>query len=258
VTKKIQAIHEAIEELRSRVAKAPTKPGIYKWLGKNEEVLYIGKAKNLKNRLKSYLQKQDTLLGLPTEALAKVGPWKLALIGKITDVDWTVTETEIEALILETNLIKEIKPKYNVMMKDDKNYVYVRITIKDAYPSFSVVRLIEDDGAKYFGPFLAAHKINRTLDMLHTVYNFRACKRSIDLLNKAALSSSAREASGEKPILNKTEEPLADSSLPLTASLSRAERSGVEGLEESKLKPCLDAQIGKCCGLCARKVTGEE
>jgi excinuclease ABC subunit C len=161
--------------LRSRVGKASTKPGVYRWLDKNGQILYIGKAKNLKNRLKSYVQKE------PDKTL---GPWKLALIERITDVDMTITHTELEALILETNLIKEQKPKYNVMMKDDKNYVYVRITMKDSYPTVTVVRQIEDDGAKYFGPFLSAHHIKRTLDMLHDVHAFRSCKRSIDMLNK--------------------------------------------------------------------------
>jgi excinuclease ABC subunit C len=202
MTKKTQS-KDLPRELRSRVSRAPQKPGVYRWIGKNEEVLYVGKAKDLRNRLKSYLQKPD----------ASLGPWKTALLKHIADVDWTVTETEIEALILETNLIKELKPKYNVLMKDDKNYVYVRMTVKDAYPGFSVVRMIENDGAKYFGPFLTAYKINRTLDMLHTVYDCRACKRSIDQLNKGA---------------------------------------------NAKLKPCLDSQIGKCCGLCDGKVSQKE
>jgi excinuclease ABC subunit C len=242
MTKKAQPKDETIKELRSRVAKAPTKPGIYKWLGKNEEVLYVGKAKNLKNRLKSYVQKPDKSLG----------PWKMALIGKIADVDWTVTETEIEALILETNLIKELKPKYNVMMKDDKNYVYVRITINDAYPSFSVVRLMEDDGArpnrhssgqaKYFGPFLTAYKINRTLDMLHAVYDFKACKRSIDMLNK-------EHASRRRELCHAEEE---DAKRPTSRSTQLAPP------QHDKLKPCLDSQIGKCCGLCTGKISREE
>jgi len=191
--KKIQALGKAetrLKELRARITKAPQTPGVYRWIGDNGDVLYVGKAKNLKNRLKSYVQKKPDL---------SIGPWKLALLQKITDVDWTVTETEIEALMLETNLIKELKPKYNVLMKDDKNYVYVRMSMKDAYPTVSIIRRMEEDGAKYFGPFMSAHHIHRTLDMLHDVYGWRACKRSLDLLNKQPLSSPARRPVPRSP-----------------------------------------------------------
>ena len=163
-----------LEELRKRIAKAPTSSGIYRWLNAKGDVLYIGKAKNLKNRLKSYVQKE------PDKAL---GPWKLSLIKHITDYDVTITQNELEALILETNMIKEVKPKYNVLMKDDKNYVYVRIT-KDAYPVLSVVRQMEDDDARYFGPYLSAYNIKRTLNTLHDVFRFRACALSTDALNR--------------------------------------------------------------------------
>ena len=203
-----------LKELRSRITKAPNDPGVYRWINANGDVLYVGKAKNLKNRLKSYVQKKPD---------PSIGPWKLALRANIADVDWTVTETELEALILETNLIKELKPKYNVLMKDDKNYVYVRISIKDAYPTVSIIRRIEDDGArpngrssgraKYFGPFLSAHHIHRTLEMLHDVYGWKACVRSIDILNRG---------------------------------------------HSKEIKPCLDFQIGKCNGLCAGKITQKE
>lgn len=175
-----------LKELRSRIAKAPQKPGVYRWISGSGEVLYVGKAKNLRNRLKSYVQKKRD---------PSIGPWKLALRANIADVDWTVTETELEALILETNLIKDLKPKYNVLMKDDKNYVYVRISIKDPYPTVSMIRRIEDDGAKYFGPFLSAHHIHRTLDMLHEVYGWRACERSLGVMN------SKNPASARQPRL---------------------------------------------------------
>ncbi len=165
---------DGLKELRSRITKAPQDPGIYRWMNADGDVLYVGKAKNLKNRLKSYVQKSPD---------RSIGPWKLALRENIADVDWTVTETELEALILETNLIKDLKPKYNVMMKDDKNYVYVRIGTKESYPTVSVVRQIGDDNAKYFGPFLSAFHIKRTIDMLHDVYKWRSCDRSIDILN---------------------------------------------------------------------------
>ena len=242
--KQPQAKENPLKEMRSRISKAPTKPGIYRWIGKNDEVLYIGKAKNLKNRLKSYVQKDPDIT---------LGPWKLALIQKITDVDWTITETELEALILETNLIKELKPKYNVLMKDDKSYVYVKINVHDPYPSVEVVRHSqmgeEDSGKKprYFGPFLSSGHIKRTLEMLHDVYGFRACKRSLEALNKAgqALRCHGERSRNMTPDHSQTKPPNRHPSTPL-------------GVTPPELKPCLDSQIGRCNGLCKGDVTHED
>lgn len=168
------AMPDNLSELRKRVSNAPSSPGVYRWLSAKGDVLYVGKAKNLKNRLKSYVQK---------EADKSIGPWKLSLRKHIADFDVTVTENELEALILETNLIKEVKPKYNVLMKDDKNYVYVRIT-KETFPHVSIVRRMEDDDAKYFGPYISNYNIKRTLETLHEVFHWKACGASIDAANK--------------------------------------------------------------------------
>jgi len=277
VTKKSHT-DDRLKELRSRITKTPTDPGIYRWIGAGGDVLYVGKAKNLKNRLKSYVQKNPDL---------SIGPWKLGLIKKITDVDWTVTETELEALILETNLIKELKPKYNVLMKDDKNYVYVRIAVQDPYPVVSVIRRIKDDGGKYFGPFLSAHHIHRTLDMLHDVYGWKACGRSTDYLNRTFSSSKRippkRDERVEKPFdqaqdklrelrreaeRTKSKHVASEKTVSETsraASTASIDSSAADGLardcaqhDVQKIKPCLDFQIGKCNGLCAGKITQEE
>jgi excinuclease ABC subunit C len=170
---------QELDELRKRVLSAPMEPGVYRWLNAKGDIIYVGKAKNLKNRMLSYVQS-----GLSAEASAKAGPWKLSLIKNIADFDVTITTSELEALILETNLIKEIQPKYNVLMKDGKSYVYVRISTKDQYPSISIVRKMEDDKAAYFGPYLTAYNIKRTLDMLHDVFRYRACEGSVLALNK--------------------------------------------------------------------------
>jgi len=193
-----------MKKLRAIVAKTSTGPGIYRWLDAKGTVIYIGKAKNLRNRLKSYVSPARD---------ATLGPWKQSLIQKIADLDITVTSTELEALILEINLIKELKPKYNVLMKDDKNYLYVRVAVKDRYPIMSTIRQMEDDGAKYFGPFLSAMSLRKTLNMLHEIFPYRACKKSLDTLNKGG------EVSGN---------------------------------------PCLDYQIGQCCGLCVGKYSEKE
>ena len=193
------------KQLRARCAKAPTGPGVYRWLDDEGGVLYVGKAKNLRARLKSYVAAK------PGKDL---GPWKLSLIEKIRNVDWTIVGSELEALVLETNLIKEFRPKYNVLMKDGKNYVYVKVTAKDPYPSVEIVRQMEKDGSLYFGPHLRAVDTHRALDMVQDLVQYRACKESLALLNR--------------------------------------------GGDPSKLRPCLDYQIGQCCGLCAGAIDAAE
>ncbi|MBT3835281.1 excinuclease ABC subunit UvrC [Candidatus Peribacteria bacterium] len=170
---------DPIKNLRARISRAPKKPGIYRWLNSSDNILYVGKAKDLRARMKSYVQKN------PDKSL---GPWKLALLKHIEDVDWTVTDNELEALILETNLIKEHHPKYNVLMKDDKNYVYVMIT-RDEFPHIEIVRNMQEikKGAKeavYFGPFTSLTRIKQALELLDEIFGYRACKRSVEQLNK--------------------------------------------------------------------------
>ncbi|MDO8468623.1 MAG: GIY-YIG nuclease family protein [Candidatus Peribacter sp.] len=157
-------------ELKKRVAKLPAKPGVYRWLDAKGTVLYVGKALNLRKRVTSYLNKD-----------AKLGPWKQSLMEKAADVSVTVTNSELEALILETNLIKQKKPKYNVLMKDDKNYVYVRISLQDPFPRIDLVRKPLEDKAKYFGPYVSAFEIRETLTLLRRVFPYRTCKMSIDV-----------------------------------------------------------------------------
>lgn len=166
-------IHDRLTILRRRVAKVPTDPGVYRWLDSDGKILYVGKAKNLKNRMQTYVQ--DGL---------KRSPWTEIMVRQIADFDITVVRSELEALILEANIIKELQPKYNVLLKDDKGYVYVRATLKDAYPSIEVVRRIENDSAKYFGPFISGSKATEeTLSMIDGIVHFRACKVSLDALN---------------------------------------------------------------------------
>ncbi len=157
--------------LRKRVAKVPQEPGVYRWLDKDGAVMYVGKAKNLKNRMQTYVQEGE-----------KRSAWTEIMVRQIEDFDVTVVRSELEALILESNLIKELKPKYNIMLKDDKGYVYVRVSA-EAYPRVDTVRRMENDKAKYFGPFLGARDTNRTLEMLDGILKFHACKKSLDLLN---------------------------------------------------------------------------
>ncbi len=203
---------EILNQLRKRVARASTEPGVYRWKNKDGDILYVGKAKNLRNRLRSYVQ---------NDASKGQGPWRQSFYKQIADFDVTVTNTELEALVLETNLIKEIRPKYNVLMKDDKHYVYIEVTVAEPYPRIALERRMQDPKAKYFGPFLSSWETKQALEMLNEIFNFRACKESIAALNRAEGDSEAVYNSG-------------------------------------KLRPCLDYQIGRCCGTCAAAVSPAE
>jgi|GEM_PF-69046 len=158
------------KKLAAIVKNLPTTPGVYKFIGK-ERVLYVGKAKNLKNRVQTYFRKDDKRV----MRLKK-------LLEYVDDVEYIEVDSELEAFILETNLIKELSPKYNVLMKDDKNYVYIKITQNEDYPRIEVVRKMEKDGAKYFGPKTSATSARDMIDLLHKLFRFRNCKLGIEML----------------------------------------------------------------------------
>lgn len=150
-------------DLERKVARLPTKPGVYQHKDAAGKVIYVGKAKNLRNRVKAYFQE-----GRPVDAKTK------ALMQKIADVDVIVTDTEAEALILENNLIKEHRPKYNILLKDDKSYPYVRIT-KEEYPRIFKTRRMVKDGSKYYGPYTDGTYLFYLLKTLRSIFPLRSC-----------------------------------------------------------------------------------
>ena len=200
--------------LRKRVGVAPSDPGIYRWKNDKGDIVYVGKAKNLRKRLSQYV----------AAGKSGHGPWRQAFLRLIADFDVTVTDSEIEALVLETNLIKQLKPKYNVLMKDDKHYLYIRITVQDPYPRVETIRRMVDDDAKYFGPYVNGDDIRVMLDLLQETVGYRACKQSIDALNKLP-------------------SPVTGEGLGVGAVPARA---------------CLEYQIGRCNGLCAGVISHQE
>ncbi len=147
----------------------PHQPGVYKMKDKEGAVIYVGKAKDLKNRVSSYFQ---NTIDKPMRTQK--------MVEQIADIQYIVVKTELEALLLETNLIKELRPKYNVLMKDDKNYVYIKITTQELYPRIYLVRQVARDRARYFGPKTAGHKVIKTLKVLKKVFPFRNCELAID------------------------------------------------------------------------------
>jgi hypothetical protein len=145
---------------------------IERWLDAKGNVLYVGKAKNLKNRMQTYVQNGE-----------KRSAWTEIMVRQIDNFEVTVVRSELEALLLETNLIKKLRPKYNILMKDDKGYVYVRVSLFEPYPRVDVVRRLENDKARTFGPFMGARNTEQALMMLDSILHFRACKKSLDQLN---------------------------------------------------------------------------
>jgi excinuclease ABC subunit C len=158
----------AIPDIKGRLASIPARPGVYLMKGEADEVLYVGKAVNLRNRLRSYFQSSATH-----------SPRVLRLVDNAADLDFFVTDSELEALILECNLIKRHRPHYNVRLKDDKRYPYIKITWQEDFPRVNVVRRMLADGARYFGPYTSSAAMRQTLALLRRIFPYLTCKRKI-------------------------------------------------------------------------------
>ncbi len=155
-------------ELEKKLSSLPAKPGVYLMKNEEGEILYVGKAKSLHHRVKSYFQ---TSADHPVKTRL--------LVSKTADFDYITTDTEKEALILENNLIKKYKPRYNVNLKDDKTYPYLKFTIKEEYPRLLVVRRVENDNSLYFGPFASANAVRETLQVINKTFPIRKCTQRI-------------------------------------------------------------------------------
>lgn len=154
--------------IKKKLALLPPRPGVYLMKDKNGRIIYVGKAKVLKNRVRSYFQN-----------CPPAHPRTAALVERIADFEILTTDNEIESLILEANLIKEHKPRYNVSLKDDKRYPYLKVTINEPFPRLLVVRRMVDDGARYFGPYTNVKGMRETLKMLGRVFTIRGCNLMI-------------------------------------------------------------------------------
>ncbi len=152
------------EELK----KLPDEPGVYIMKDKHGEIIYVGKAKSLKKRVRQYFQS------------SRNNPPKVnALVSHIHEFEYIMVDTEVEALILESNLIKKHKPKYNILLRDDKQYPYIKVTTNEKYPRVIKVRRVLKDGAKYFGPYPSVYAVNDTLDIIRNLYPIRTCNRDL-------------------------------------------------------------------------------
>jgi len=146
----------------------PERPGVYLMRDARQTVIYVGKAVVLRNRVRSYFH-----------ASARHDPKTLRLVGELADLEWIVTDTELEALILENELIKRYRPRFNIRLRDDKTYPYIKIHWQEDYPRISIVRRMERDGARYYGPFTSGYAVRQTLDALRRVFPYLDCDREI-------------------------------------------------------------------------------
>jgi excinuclease ABC subunit C len=154
--------------LNNKITNIPQKPGVYQFINDKGEIIYIGKAKNLRTRVRSYFQKNKYQT-----------PKNQSMIKRILDLEWIVVSSEVEALLTEANLIKEIKPHYNINLKDDKSFPYIRIT-KEAYPRIFITRQIVKDGSRYFGPYTDVYVLRRSLKAVHKIFPIRSCDFLLD------------------------------------------------------------------------------
>jgi excinuclease ABC subunit C len=153
--------------LREQILRLPAKPGVYIFRNAQGEPLYIGKAVSLRQRVRSYLQ-------------ARNGSLKVRrLMEQAQDLDYVITDSELEALLLECNLIKQHRPKYNVRLRDDKHYPYIKVDLSDPWPRVYITRKAERDGARYFGPYTDSTSVRRTLDLLNKLFPYRSCTMTI-------------------------------------------------------------------------------
>ena len=154
--------------IEEELKKLPDKPGVYIMHDEHDTIIYVGKAVVLKNRVRQYFQKGY-----------KKSPKIQRMVSKVNRFEYIVTDSELEALVLESNLIKEHRPKYNTMLKDDKNYPYIRVTTNEMYPRVLIARSMKKDGSKYFGPYTNSTAVRDTIELLRKLYMIRACSKRL-------------------------------------------------------------------------------
>ena len=159
---------EIMFNIEEELKKLPAKPGVYLMHGEKDEIIYVGKAISLKNRVRQYFQTSRNK-GAKIEQM----------VTHIRRFEYIVTDSELEALVLECNLIKEHRPKYNTMLMDDKSYPFIKVTTNEAYPRVMLARTMQKDKAKYFGPYTSATAVKDTIDLIRKLYKIRSCNRNL-------------------------------------------------------------------------------
>jgi len=155
--------------LKEKLETLPTQPGVYLFKDREGGVLYVGKARVLRDRVRQYFQ-----------AARPADPWRDALIAEIADLDMVLTDSEMEALALENNFIKRHQPRFNVLLRDDKNHPYLKLTLAEEYPRLYVVRKVAEDENAYGGPYIPASLGRRTASLTHKIFGVRSCKEVLN------------------------------------------------------------------------------
>ena len=171
---------EKLLDIQEELKKLPPSPGVYIMHDRHDEIIYVGKAISLRNRVRQYFQSSRG-------KSAKI----LQMVSRIERFEYIVTDSELEALVLENNLIKENRPRYNTMLRDDKTYPYIKVTVREPFPRIFMTRQLKKDKAKYFGPFSSAGAVRDTLDLMYRVFRLRNCSRVLP-----------RDIGKERPCLN--------------------------------------------------------
>ena len=167
-------------DIQEELKKLPKNPGVYIMRDENDTIMYVGKAINLHNRVRSYFR-----------ANIGRGPQIDRMVKQIARFEYIVTDSELEALVLENNLIKEHCPRYNTLLKDDKTYPYIKVTVAEDYPRILFSRLMKKDKSRYFGPFTSAAAVKDTIELINKLYGLRTCNRVLP-----------RDIGLERPCLN--------------------------------------------------------
>ena len=156
-----------MKHIEEQLKLLPDSPGVYLMKDEFDDIIYVGKAKSLRNRVRSYFRKGNHTYK------TKV------LVSHIRDFDYIVTDTEVEAYILEANLINKYQPVFNIRLKDDKTYPYIKVTLNEDFPRILKTRIVKNDGAKYYGPFTNVENLHRIIDVLKDVYKLRTCRKDL-------------------------------------------------------------------------------
>ena len=154
--------------IEEELKKLPASPGVYIMHDKRDEIIYVGKAISLKNRVRQYFQSSRN----KTAKIEK-------MVSRIARFEYIITDSELEALVLECNLIKEYRPKYNTMLKDDKTYPYIKVTVDEDFPRVLFSRTMKKDKSRYFGPYTSAGAVKDTIDLIHKLWKIRTCNRNL-------------------------------------------------------------------------------
>ncbi len=225
-----------------KIKKLPSSPGVYIMKNKDGKIIYIGKAKILKNRVKQYFT-----------ASSNHSPKVKAMVSNIADFDYILCDSEMEALVLECNLIKEHTPKYNILLKDGKHYPYIKLTLNEEYPKMLFVRRIEQDGAKYFGPYPTGFGVSETFDIVKEAFKIAHCKKNFprDIgkerpclyhsMGRCVAPCSGKVTSEEyKEIFREIDRFLSGSDKELTEKLTEEMKEAAANFEFEKAALCRD------------------